>query len=131
VKPGCARWLRGLEDQGWFHATSYKPNQGVRVRRGSMLALLVLGACGIYTMIMHKALGTDLLGTGNNLELTVPFTLDEAGIFRVIPLIYQVHYTLPLALCLLLIWFAWRVVNWPASADFLIATEAEMNKFSC
>jgi preprotein translocase SecE subunit len=131
VKPGFARWLRSVEDQGWFHAMSYKANQGVRVRRGTMLALLVLGACGIYTMIMHKTLGTDVLGTGNHVELTVPFTLDaETGDFRVIPLIYQVHYTLPLALCLLLIWFACRVVNWPAFADFLIATEAEMNKVS-
>jgi preprotein translocase SecE subunit len=28
------------------------------------------------------------------------------------------------------IWLAWRIVNVPAFADFLIATEAEMNKVS-
>jgi preprotein translocase SecE subunit len=131
LRPGFSRLLISMEDQGWFHAVSYKANQGVRVRRGTMLAMLVLGACGIYTMITHKALGTDVLGTGNNWELKVPFTYDlETGDVRVFPLIYQVHYTLPLALCLVLIWFAWRVVNWPAFTDFLIATEAEMNKVS-
>src|SRR5262249_16330336 len=28
------------------------------------------------------------------------------------------------------LWLAWRVVNYPVFADFLIATEAEMNKVS-
>ena len=27
-------------------------------------------------------------------------------------------------------WFAWRIVNLPVFADFLIATEAELNKVS-
>ncbi len=27
-------------------------------------------------------------------------------------------------------WVSWRIVNWPVFADFLIATEAEMNKVS-
>ncbi|MBI1830906.1 MAG: preprotein translocase subunit SecE [Planctomycetes bacterium] len=36
----------------------------------------------------------------------------------------------PLVLGVLLIWFAWRTVNIPTFADFLIATEAEMNKVS-
>jgi preprotein translocase SecE subunit len=27
-------------------------------------------------------------------------------------------------------WISWRIVNWPVFADFLIATEAEMNKVS-
>jgi preprotein translocase SecE subunit len=31
---------------------------------------------------------------------------------------------------LLALWFAWRVVNYPVFADFLIATEAEINKVS-
>ena len=30
-------------------------------------------------------------------------------------------------LVLLVIWFSWRLVNWPTFADFLIATEAEIN----
>jgi preprotein translocase SecE subunit len=130
-RPGFSRSLVHLEDQGWFHASSYKPNQGVRVRRFTMLAFLVLGACGIWVMIMRKALGSDVLGTGNHWELTLPFTLDsDTGVYRYFPLVYQVHYTIPLTLIVLLIWLSWRVVNWPAFTDFLIATEAEMNKVS-
>jgi len=40
------------------------------------------------------------------------------------------QYTLPALLGLLTVWFAWRVVNFPGFADFLIATEAELNKVS-
>jgi preprotein translocase SecE subunit len=43
---------------------------------------------------------------------------------------YKVHLILPVLLGLALIWLAWRIVNWPTFADFLIATEAEMNKVS-
>jgi preprotein translocase SecE subunit len=45
-------------------------------------------------------------------------------------LLPSVRYTLPLLLLLLVIWLAWRIVNLPTFADFLIATEAEMNKVS-
>ena len=37
---------------------------------------------------------------------------------------------MPVVLAILLLWVSWRVVNWPVFADFLIATEAEMNKVS-
>jgi preprotein translocase subunit SecE len=36
----------------------------------------------------------------------------------------------PLALFLSIAWFAFRLVNWPRFADFLIAVEAEMAKVS-
>jgi preprotein translocase SecE subunit len=45
-------------------------------------------------------------------------------------LLPAVQYTLPALLGLLAVWFAWRIVNLPAFADFLIATEAELNKVS-
>jgi preprotein translocase SecE subunit len=41
-----------------------------------------------------------------------------------------VQYTLLFLLAGLALWVAWRVVNYPAFADFLIATEAELNKVS-
>jgi len=47
-----------------------------------------------------------------------------------IPLLPAVRYTLPLLLLTGAIWIAWRIVNLPVFADFLIATEAEMNKVS-
>jgi preprotein translocase SecE subunit len=50
--------------------------------------------------------------------------------FRSLTLLPAVPYTLPLLLVLLSAWLAWRAVNLPAFADFLIATEAELNKVS-
>src|SRR2546430_6963945 len=40
----------------------------------------------------------------------------------------HVSITLPLLLAAASLWLAYRVVNYPTFADFLIATEAEMNK---
>ena len=37
------------DEQGWFHATSFKGNQGVRVRRATLLGVLVIGLTGIRT----------------------------------------------------------------------------------
>lgn len=132
-KPGFARWLCRTEDNGWFHAIPYKPNQGMRVRRGSMLALLFLGACGIITLINHHTLGSDRLGP-NNWQITIPFSdsvnASGAAIVAYIPMMFKIHYTVPFILALMLLWVSWRVVNWPVFADFLIATEAEMNKVS-
>jgi preprotein translocase SecE subunit len=42
----------------------------------------------------------------------------------------NVQYTLPLLLAALTFWLAYRMVNVPVFADFLIATEAELNKVS-
>lgn len=50
--------------------------------------------------------------------------------FAGITLLPQVKYTVPLLLLGLSSWFAWRLVNLPVFADFLIATEAELNKVS-
>jgi preprotein translocase SecE subunit len=119
LKPQFTRWLIHIEEQNWFHATLFKPSQGLRVRRGTVFALLVLVGCGIYVMLAHNTVGKgdwiiDLPWT-DNLEL---------------PLLLNVQYTVPLFLLVVLGWLSWRVVNWPVFADFLIATEAEMNKVS-
>jgi preprotein translocase SecE subunit len=45
-------------------------------------------------------------------------------------LLPHIRITVPILLILLSLWFAWRVVNLPTFADFLIATEAELNKVS-
>jgi preprotein translocase SecE subunit len=42
----------------------------------------------------------------------------------------DVRFTLPLLLAVASVWLAFRVVNYPVFADFLIQTEAEMNKVS-
>ncbi len=40
------------------------------------------------------------------------------------------RYGVPAALALVLLWVVYRLMNYPTFADFLIATEAEMNKVS-
>jgi preprotein translocase SecE subunit len=118
-KPGFLQWLGHIEDQGWFYATPFKPNQGLRVRRGTVIALLVLVGCGIYTMLLHNALGR------GDWAIDLPW-----GDNLYVPILLNVQYTVPLLLLIVLGWLSWRVVNWPVFADFLIATEAEMNKVS-
>ncbi len=117
-RAGFEKWLVRFEDQGWFTRAAYKGSQGLRVRRGTILGVLALAACGIYTMLTHNPLVGDW-------ELEVPFVDNE--VFVLLP---YVRYTLTLLLAAGSIWFAWRLVNFPTFADFLIATEAEMNKVS-
>src|SRR5205807_1458569 len=50
--------------------------------------------------------------------------------FESLTLLPGVQFTVPLLLVGLGLWLAWRTVNLPVFADFLIATEAELNKVS-
>ena len=118
VKPGFGRWLVRVEEAGWFHANQFKPNQGLRVRRGTAIGLLLTGVFGIITMIQHHA-----LSSGH-------WQVDIPGTNLMVPIMFKVNMTLVVTLLVALGWFSWRVVNWPAFADFLIATEAEVNKVS-
>ncbi len=232
--------LVAFEEQGWFSATSYKKNQGVRVRRGTILGILVLIGAGIFTMISSRAWHAGRPDWVVNVPFTGQVTVTDPGDTSVEPgavkdrfafrdaneafvrdtvkitdvggtvdkplfdvrgqlvprpeyeakrngvleavtalereaarlrsedkaaeavvadeqarakreelpaaadpraaegrtnylsltLLPAVRYSLPLLLSALTLWFAWRVVNYPAFADFLIATEAELNKVS-
>lgn len=121
VKPVFQGWLVTVEEQGWFSIGSYKRQQGQRVRRGTIVGILILAGCGIYTLLLHKTLESGL----NDWNLKIPFTDG-----RHVTLLPDVQFTLPLLLAALSLWLAYRVVNFPAFADFLIATEAELNKVS-
>ena len=110
-----------VEDQGWFTLAAYKRSQGQRVRRGTIVGILALAACGIYTLNQHHALGAGAL----DWTVTIPFT---GG--RTLTLLPAVRYTVPFLLMVGSLWMAYRVVNLPVFADFLIATEAELNKVS-
>jgi preprotein translocase SecE subunit len=128
--PAFGEFLQGVEERGWLHALPYKPTQGVRVRRSTVLAILVVGGFGIITLVTHRTLG---YGDDNNWEWRIPFTaevpdINTDGLF--LPLMFRVDLVMLLPLIAGLMWVAWRVVNWPTFADFLIATEAEMNKVS-
>jgi preprotein translocase SecE subunit len=260
-RPGFESWLASTEEAGWFSTKPYKANQGVRVRRGTILGILLLAGAGIYTLVNHKTLDTvgdwhvavpftgkvtvQEQGTGTDLarfrvveepgsaavqkgavlsdteladlatkpEATAPLTTalgiasetvmdrftfhakneevkqklkgyvkvtsggtapdlhdgdivkkekfdkeraevetkkQQGGVEERVPkaedlkvelaasppsylnltILPAVRFTLPLLLAGLALWFAWRVVNVPTFADFLIATEAEMNKVS-
>jgi preprotein translocase SecE subunit len=108
--------MHSLEDQGWFHTHTFKRTQGLKVRRWTIIGLLLVGWTGAY------ALGHSL--TPGNWILPMPF-----GIPAIVPLT-AIDYAAPFLVAVGTFWFAWRLVNMPTFADFLIATEAEMNKVS-
>ena len=56
TRPWTQNFVVGLEQGGWFHATSYKSNQGLKVRRGTMVGLLLLIGTGVYTLVSHGTL---------------------------------------------------------------------------
>lgn len=135
--PGFLGLMETIEAQGWFHGTSYKGNQGVRVRRGTIMGILAVGVSGIITMYTHRMLGADRSDYANDWYWLVPFSRQLVRVGEVnevmntyVYLMFKVHVMLPIVLGVLLLWFAWRVVNIPVFADFMIATEAEMNKVS-
>jgi preprotein translocase SecE subunit len=110
--------LIAFEGQGWFRLNSYKSNQGRWVRRWTMVGMLTIIGTGVWTLDQHRTL------TGN-WSVRLPFT----DSLRLI-LLPDARITVPLLLIAVGLWGAWRVVNFPTFADFLIATEAEMNKVS-
>jgi preprotein translocase SecE subunit len=59
--------------------------------------------------------------------LRAPWGMLEYDSILLLP---AVQFTMPLLLLAGSLWLSWRVVNLPSFADFLIATEAEMNKVS-
>jgi len=119
TRPATGVLFGRLEDNGWFDVAGYKPNQGLRVRRGTIVGILVIVLCGLWVLITHKMVGD------TNWELNVPFLSD-----KVLPILFKLNITVPLLILVAGAWFALRIVNWPTFADFLIATEAEMNKVS-
>lgn len=129
---------RMIDEQGWASFNSHKRSQGKYVRRFTMVGILVLGATGAFSLFNAKpfsvkptaetaaaaqAPATD--GDFQPLSYQVPFVEGKT-----LPLVPVADLTLPLLITLLTVWVAWRVVNVPTFGDFLIATEAEMNKVS-
>ena len=134
LQPGWARLMEAFEHQGWFTADPFKGSQGFRVRRGTILGVLAVAGFGIYAMARTGVFGTERPGLPpNDWAWTVPFTrlvTDDYQFTRYVPLMYRAHVIMPVVCAGLALWFAWRLVNVPRFADFLIATEAEMNKVS-
>jgi len=205
---GFEKKLLAFEEQGWFRAMAYKRSQGQKVRRGTMLGVLLLIGCGIFTLLNRGTLssgdpdwrlgipfapaqilvrapgdtglpkdqfvdrnefreanealagqvridnpgGSDLrpkqIVPRQELEAQLDKMKEEgkedlpttgtptratAGDTRYlasVTLLPDVKFTVPLLLSVGALWLAWRLVNFPVFADFLIATEAELNKVS-
>jgi preprotein translocase SecE subunit len=117
TSPRGERWMVGLEEQGWFHTSRYKPALGQRVRRLTILGFLLVGGTGVYSIINAGTLP-------ENWTLSLPFTEEPVTVLT------DLRYSVPLILLALTVWVAFRAVNLPTFAEFLIATEAEMNKVS-
>jgi preprotein translocase subunit SecE len=92
-----------------FQLGMYKRSQGRIARQVTFGAIWVLIAVGAWR------LGEVLKSTGSGAETA-------GGI--------PVSVVVPLAIGLIGGWIAYRLVNLPSFADFLIAVEAEMNKVS-
>jgi len=69
-RPDVEKYLVQLEGQGWFTAASYKGLQGQRVRRGTILGILLLAGSGVYTMMNNGFLRR----LPESWALNVPFT---------------------------------------------------------
>jgi len=115
--PSGHSWMVTLEEQGWFSWFQYKPNQGGRIRRYTLLALLLIGLSGVYSLNNQQALYGDWI-------VKIPFSSTQ------LTLLTDLGYSGLILLALGTVWISWRAVNMPDFADFLIATEAEMNKVS-
>ena len=85
-----------------LRAGTYKPNQGWYVRLLTALGLGALLAAGLYALYNRIA------------DVSSP----------------PLRFGLPAGIGIVLGWLIFRLVHYPPFADFLIATEAEMNKVS-
>jgi len=243
LRPGVQTFLGMLDDQGWFSVRAHKRNQGVRVRRGTIVGIWLLIFCGVWIMIQRSQITPDsdwtldipfsgkvqvqkdTLGgvasvkkwagdtansdlnefhdlekksetpvgsetrtpqagdwtlavdrftlrdfnqdfakryvkikdqgdsavfepgdvvTDRDLqesrkaqegfekkpETTAPDEVSGKVKYQSLTILPHTKYTLPLLIVAATLWFAWRIVNVPMFADFLIATEAELNKVS-
>ena len=76
--------MRAFEDQGWFSLSAYKRSQGQRVRRGTIVSILVLAGCGIYTLLAHRFLEMGPDNWGLSIPFTANVTVTDPGDARVL-----------------------------------------------
>jgi preprotein translocase subunit SecE len=80
----------------------YKRNQGRVVRQATFFAVVAVVAIGCFTLS-----NTVMSSYGAPIRTGIPVAIGALGA-----------------------WFAWRLINYPKFADFLIAVEGEMDKVS-
>jgi len=146
------QWAVAIDQGGWLDTHTHKKTQGLRVRRLTILGILLIAGSGIWTLMNHNYLpanadikmpdGTTrsnrvgdwvIGGTSQYPDPKNASPEENRARPRVdggITLLPDLQFTIPLILIAATLWVAWRVVNYPVFADFLIATEAEINKVS-
>ncbi len=92
------------------------------------LSALTTGS--LVTMAQFDAAASKIKNEEDKPVKAPPFAAVGMPVYQPLTLLPALRYTLPLLLLAASIWLAWRVVNFPPFADFLIATEAELNKVS-
>lgn len=102
---------RGLEETSFlgnlFSGAMFKRNQGRLVRRLTAIAIaavVLYGCWSLSTWVENSPSTADL---SRSAQMAIPTAIALAGI-----------------------WFAFRVVNYPPFANFLVSVEAEMDKVS-
>lgn len=131
-------WCQAIDEQGWASTHSHKRSQGLMVRRCTMIGILVLGITGAVALFnadpFKPASKTGQAAAApaeqSAAELLAPLNYPVPFTDKVLPLVPVARIALPALIALLSVWVAWRAVNVPPFGDFLIATEAEMNKVS-
>jgi preprotein translocase SecE subunit len=111
-------YMHAIEEQGWLHTNAYKRTQGLHMRRYTIMGILIVLLSGVWSLWSREVLPP------GNLVYSLPFGLPNFTALT------DQNVSVPLLLTLAALWIGWRAVNIPTFADFLIATEAEMNKVS-
>ncbi len=86
-----------------FQVGVYKRSQGRITRQITFAAMAIMATLGLWTLSLQLKTGSKIV---------------------------SMQYWLPGLLLMLTLWVAYRIVNIPSFADFLIAVGAEMNKVS-
>ncbi len=94
----------------FFRFDIYKGRQGTVARQATFGALAIVVLFGVWRL---------------SVTLAVSPQAGSSGYLQ-----WLFAYGLPLALAFVGLWAAFRAVNFPAFADFLIGVEAEMSKVS-
>jgi len=74
---GFEAWLVRFEEAGWFSGKAFKPGQGLRVRRGTILGILLLAGSGIWVLVNRGTLGSG--GWEINIPFTGKFVVEDIG----------------------------------------------------
>jgi preprotein translocase subunit SecE len=90
-----------------FSTTLFKRNQGRLVRRLTAIAIAAITVFGCWSLSAWVETSPTTASLSRNLQLAIPTAVGLIGI-----------------------WMAFRVINYPPFANFLISVEAEMDKVS-